>query len=532
MDKINLKDLEPEIIEYIERLEKLLEQQQLQIERLTELLRNAQKMRFGQSSEKTRYILDDSSEQISLFNEAEAAVNKNEPAPVIIEKHARKPKRTKEELAETLPVREVIIDIPEDERKCGICEGELRPIGKEFVRREIEIIPAQAYITETYRLNYVCVDCEKETDEANIIKATVPEPVVKRGLASPSSVAHVIYQKYVNAVPLNRQEKDWANQGVKISRATLANWIIYVCLAWFTPLYELMKARLLEMPVIHADETVVQVLKEDGKTPQSESRMWLYCSGNTGDPPVILYEYQPTRSGSHAKRFLSGFTGFLQTDGYAGYNSVVDITHCGCWSHLRRKFEEALPKTAKKDGKAAEGLNFCNQLFELEREFKELSYEERLKKRQELSKPVLDAYFAWLNTVNPLQGSKLAQAITYSHNQKEPLSAFLLDGRIEISNNRAENAIRPFVVGRKNWLFSDTKRGAQASSVAYSIIETAKANGLNPYQYLLYLLTELPTIITNHRSEVLSHFLPWAAELPSCCRLAEKGTQTVTVNAP
>lgn len=518
MKNTNLKDLKPDTIEYIEKLEN-------QVDRLTEMLRNAQKARFGRSSEKSRYVLEGNSEQLSLFNEAEATANKKEPEPVIVEKHVRKPKRTKEELAETLPVKEEVIELPESERKCDICEGELRPIGKEFVRREINIIPAQAYITEIYRENYACALCEKETEEANIVKAQVPEPVVKRGLASASAVAYVIYQKYVNSMPLYRQEKDWANNGVIISRATLANWIIYVSFMWLTPLYELLKSILLDTKVIHADETVVQVLKEEGKAPSSESRMWVYCSGNTGSPPVILFEYQPTRSGEHARRFLNGFGGFLQTDGYSGYNKVPEVTHCGCWAHLRRKYEEALPKTASKEGKALEGLEYCNQLFKLEKDFATLTPEERFEKRQELSRPVLDAYFAWLETVNPLQGSKLAQAITYSYNQKSPLSAFLLDGRIELSNNRAENAIRPFVVGRKNFLFCDTVRGAQSSAIIYSIIETAKANGLNVYQYLLYLMTELPTALTHCQSEsertnILVSFLPWADELPPQCRNA------------
>jgi len=504
MEKIILQGLPPEVSEYISKLE-------AQVEHLSEIVRVLQKARFGQSSEKARYILKDGVTQVSFFNEAEACADEAAPEPEItVAPHVRKKKRTKEELTKTLPVEEVVIDLPEDERKCNICEGDLHPIGRELVRRELNVIPSRVYITEIYSVTYGCGDCVKESDEANIIKAPVPEPVVKRGLASPSSAAYTVYQKYVNHMPLYRQEADWANHGVKISRATLANWVIYVCLNWLTPLYILMKSLLLESPVIHADESVVQVLKEDGKTPQSESRMWAYCSGNTGAPPIVLFEYQPDRAGIHPKEFLAGFTGFLVTDGYSGYNAVPGVTHCGCWAHQRRKYEEALPKTDKKGSPAAEGLAYCQKLFALEREFEKLSPEERLKQRQERSKPVLDAYFAWVDKTCPLAGSKLAQAITYARNQEKPLRAFLSDGRIEISNNRMENAIRPFTVGRKNYLFCDTVRGAQASAVAYSITETAKVNGLNPYQYLLRLFTELPTVLAKDPEADLTRFLPWS----------------------
>jgi len=518
MDKKDFEGLSAPAVAYISDLEK-------RVEQLTELLRLAQKARFGASSEKAKYILEDGFEQASLFNEAEVCADDNAPEPVIVSQHKRKPKRTKEKLAKELPVKEVVIDIPEAERVCGICENTLHPIGRELVRRELSIIPAQAYVTETYRINYACGPCEAETDEANIIKPPVPEPVVKRGLASPSSVAHVMYQKYVNALPLARQEKDWEIFGVTISRATLANWIIYAAMHWLLPLWEALKAILILSPVILADETVVQVLKEPGKTPQSESRMWVYCTGNTGAPPIVLFEYQPNRAGENPKRFLSGAKDFyLQTDGYSGYNKVENTTHCGCFAHMRRKLEEAMPKNAPKDNKARIGLEYCQQLFALEREFQNLSPEERLKKRYERSKPVLDAFFAWAETANPVAGCKLAEAIVYARNQKGPLSAFLLDGRIDISTNRVENAIRPFCVGRKNFLFADTVRGAQSSAVAYSVIETARANGLNPYQYLLYLFTELPTVLTKDPAADLSRFFPWVSEVQEKCRFSQGST--------
>jgi len=534
MEKIFFEGLPAPAIEYIHVLESKLEKQQAQIDRLTELLLLAQKARFGASSEQAKYVLSEGFEQDTLFNEAEAYANEDEPEPVYVEEHTRKPKRTKEELAKELPVEEVIIDIPEDERVCDICEGDLEPIGKELVRRELSVIPAQVFITETYRIIYSCLDCLEETDEANIFKPEVPEPVIKRGLASPSSAAYVLYQKFVNAMPLYRQAKDFENFGVKISRATLANWIIYVSLNWLLPLWEALKTLLLGSPIILTDETVVQVLKEPGKTPQSESRMWVYCTGNVErPPPIVLFEYQPSRAGKHPKAFLEGAkeTFYLHTDGYIAYDAVKNVVHCGCFAHLRRKFKEAMPKNAPKDNKARIGFEFCQDLFLLERKFESLSPDDRLKQRNKLSKPVLDKFYEWVGTVSPLAGSKLAQAIGYAINQKERLSAFLLDGRIEISTNRIENHIRPFAVGRKNFLFCDTVHGAQASAVAYSIIRTAVANGLNPYQYLLYLFTHLPTVLKKDKKADLSAFFPWNKEVQEKCKFAQGAKGQLTMLA-
>ena len=521
MEKINFTGLSPEVTAYISQLETQVKTQQARIDQLTEMLAKMQKAMYGQSSEKRRYVLEKDPNQLCLFNEAEleAQTHAPEPTKVSVTGHTRKAKRTKEELAKELPVEEVLCELDTEILDCEECGSQMRPLGKETVREELEFIPAQVKLLRYIRYSYVCESCEKETGEATIIKAPTPAPVIKKSLASPSSVAHVMYQKYVNGMPLYRQEKDWANQGVTLSRATLANWIIRSAHDWLLPLWEEMKAQLLKEPVIHADETVIQVLKEEGKKPSSESRMWVYCSGNTGSPPVILYEYQPTRSGEHARRFLEGFKGYLQTDGYSGYNKVPDVTRCGCWAHLRRKYQEAMPRTGDKSGStAAVGFDYCNQLFSIEKELKELNPEERKKQRQERSKPVLEAYWSWLETVNPLQGSKLGDAVTYALNQKDALETFLEDGRIELSNNRAENCLRPFVVGRKAWLFADTKKGATSSAIVYSIVETAKANNLNVYKYLTHVFSTMPGMDFKNNPSLLEDLLPWSAKLPEDCR--------------
>ena len=519
MQKINFTGLSPEQIEYVSTLEKVVENQQIRINQLTELLIKSQKALYGQSSEKRRYVFGEDNGQISLFNEAEVTANNKAEEPAvqtIVAAHVRKPKRTKEELAQTVPVVEVVCDLDEDKRSCGICQADLRYLGKEHVRDELEIIPAQVRVLRYVRFNYVCTACEKETGDANIVKAPVPAPVMKRSLASPSTVAYVMYQKYANGMPLYRQEKDWANQGVILSRATLANWIIRPSHEWLEPVYNAIKECLVTEPLIHADETVLQVLKEPGRKATTESRMWVYTSGRS-PTPAILFEYQPTRSGQHARRFLEGFSGYLQTDGFSGYNAVPNVIHCGCWAHLQRKFEEAIPDGADaKTSKAAIGYDYCNRLFAMDKKWEGLSDERRHEERLVNMKPLLDEFWQWVSALNPLPKSNLGKAVTYAMNQKDSLNNILLDGRIELSNNRAENAIRPYVTGRKNWLFADTTRGAKASAIVYSIIETAKANQLNPYMYLVYLLSKLPGL-KELTKESLTPYLPWCPELPPWC---------------
>jgi len=518
-----LAGLPAEVVTHIESQDEEIDALKKQVEKLNALVRQYKDALFAPKSEKSKYILD--TNQLALFNEAEiiAATEPDPPEPELITiTYKRKPKRTKKELAETLPVREEVIDIPEDERCCNICEGDLRPIGREFVRRVLDFIPAQAYITETFRINYSCNDCIKETDEANIIKPAVPVAVVPRGLASPSSVAYAMYQKYVNAMPLYRQQEDWKNHGVNISRGTLANWIIYTSKHWLRPLWDAWREILLTAPVVLADETVIQVLKEPGKTPQSESRMWVYATGRAGPAPIVLFEYQPTRAGEHAIRFLSGAEHefFLHTDGYPGYSKVPNVINCGCWAHCKRKFKEAMPNKAPADNPGLIGLRYGKKLFHIEKDFdkRKLSPQERHNERQIKSKPILDAFFAWVDSLDPLAGSKLATAVTYAKNQKEELMAFLLDGHIDISTNLIENKIRPVALGRKNWLFADSVAGAQASAIAYSVVGTAKANGLNPYDYLLFLFSKLPQILTKEENPDLSPFFPWTDGVAEQCK--------------
>lgn len=486
------------------------------LEHMNEVFANAQRARFGQSSEKETYVLG--KDQLSLFDEAESAQDHKaeEPKPdtIFVAGHERKKKRTQAQMLNHLPEEEVLLEIPEEQRICSKCGGNMKPIGKKFLRHEMQIIPKQVRLLAYYAVTYACDKCEKDTGFARIVSVKPPVPLLKHSLASASTVAYIMAQKYVDGLPLARQEKIWEREGISLSRATMANWVIQCSQTWLKPLYKHMKQRLLEQSVIHADETVVQVLKEDGKPAASESRMWLYASAALLRHQVRLFEYQPDRSGRRAEAFLKGFTGCLVTDGYAGYNQVQNVTRCGCWSHARRKWREAMPEGATvKTSKAAVGYQYCNKLFAEERKCAQYRPEYRKEYRQNKELPLLEEYFAWLNTLHPEKGSKLEDAVRYSLNQKQQLMAFLDYGAVPISNNLAENAIRPFTLGRKNWLFCDTPKGADASAVVYSLVESAKANGIEPFAYLQHVLVQLPYFGKSPSHEDLEALMPWAPDI-------------------
>lgn len=486
------------------------------LEHMNEVFANAQRARFGQSSEQKNYVLG--KDQLSLFNEAESSQDHKaeEPKPetIFVEAHERKKKRSQAQMLNNLPEEEVLLEIPEDQLVCSKCGGKMKPIGKKFLRHEMQIIPKQIKLLAYYAVTYACDRCEKDTGFAHIVSVKPPVPLMKHSLASPSTVAYIMTQKYVDGLPLARQEKIWAREGVSLSRATMANWVIQCSQTWLKPLYRHMKQELLTHSVIHADETVVQVLKEDGKPATSESRMWLYASAALLRHQVRLFEYQPDRSGKRPESFLNGFTGCLVTDGYAGYNQVKKVTHCGCWAHARRKWREAMPDGATvKTSKAAIGFRYCNKLFAEERKCVLYKPQYRKEYRQGKELPLLEEYFAWLNTVHPEKGSKLEEAVRYSINQKQQLCAFLDNGEVPISNNLAENAIRPFTLGRKNWLFCDTPKGAEASAVVYSLVESAKANGIEPFAYLQHVLVQLPYFGKSPSHEELETLMPWAPHI-------------------
>lgn len=507
-----------------------IDQLKRKLEHMNEVFANAQRARFGQSSEKNTYVLYN---QVSLFNEVEKEQlpKAEEPTPetILVEAHQRKKKRSQGEMLNHLPEEEVLLELPEEQLVCGKCGGKMKPIGKKFLRHEMQIIPKQIKLLAYYAVTYACDKCEKDTGFAHIASVKPPVPLMKHSLASPSTVAYIMTQKYVDGLPLARQEKIWAREGICLSRATMANWVIQCTQSWLKPLYRHMKQELLTHSVIHADETVVQVLKEEGKPATSESRMWLYTSAALLGNQVRLFEYQPDRSGKRPEAFLKGFGGALVTDGYAGYNQVINVTHCGCWAHVRRKWREAMPEGATvKTSKAAVGFQYCNKLFAEERKCVSYKPEYRQEYRQNKELPLLEEYYAWLNMVHPEKGSKLEEAVRYSLNQKQQLMAFLDNGEVPISNNLAENAIRPFTLGRKNWLFCDTPKGAEASAIVYSLVESAKANGIEPFAYLQHVLLQLPYLGKTHSHQELESLMPWASYIQQNFKMPNSNAYTNT----
>lgn len=492
-----------------------------EIERLRQIILNLQRAQFGQRSEKRTYVLDDGNQQLSLFDTPEKSEEKSNPEPsqnpekeICVSGHSRKKKRTLEELCATLPVEERIVDLPDNE-KVNPNGHALTCIGQEYIRTELVLERAKAKVIKHYRKVYADRQLEQETGYSEVFKPVMPPPLLAHSYASASVVTDVLMKKYVDAMPLYRQEQMWKRMGVELKRGTMANWVIQVADLYLRPFWKRIRSELLTQSTIHADETVIQVLKEKGKPATSESRMWVYSSAKRADIQLRCFEYRESRSGKWAKTFLEGFNGVLITDGYSGYNKIQEAERAGCWAHMRRKWLEAMPEGADaKTCKAAEGYEFCNRLFELERQFEGRTAEERLIQRKEKSGPILEAYWTWLNTI-PRPTGKLKDAVTYAQNQKAHLSAFLEHGEIEISNNQVENAIRPFVVGRKGWLFADTPQGAEASAIIYSLMETAKANSLRLDDYLLHLLSVFPERVAQRKDFEMDDLLPWSGEMKS-----------------
>jgi len=459
-----------------------------------EQFRISKRRQFGASSEKSEYDFA----QLSLFNEAELLADDSELEPELIEveKHYRKRTRlTTDKLPDDLQVEVVEHEMPESERVCPECGEVLHKMGCD-TRCELVIVPAQVKIREYVRHVYSCRNCENTEITTPILKAELPEPVIKGSFASPEAIAHIMTQKFVMGSPLYRQEQEFSRNGIKLSRQTMSNWLIRATEDWLEPIYGELKRRLCDLDVLHADETTLQVLREPGKTAQSKSYMWLYRTSGDAEHPIVLFEYQPDRKAKRPAEFLQNFKGYLHADGYDGYHKLPEtVTVVGCWAHLRRKFDEALKALPERDRECSlvlRGKRFCDKLFELEREFARLTAGERFTQRYEKSLPLIDEFYAWVSSLNAVPKTGLGLATHYARSQRKYLERYLLDGRLEISNNRAERSIKPFVIDRKNFLFANTPRGAKASAIMFSLIETAKECGLNPYEYLLKVFERAP----------------------------------------
>jgi transposase len=394
---------------------------------------------------------------------------------------------------------EILHDLTDEEKVCSEDGTALERIGEE-VSEQLEFIPARFRVLRHVRPKYACPTCR-----TGIHTAPVPPQPIPKSLASPTLLAHVAVSKYADGLPLYRQEGMFRRLGIDLPRASLANWMVKTG-ELVQPLVNLLREDLLASGFVQCDETRYQVLKEPGKPATSQSYVWVQLAPEAG---VVLYDYDASRSAEVPKQLLAGFQGFLQTDGYGGYGAIgrePGITHVGCWAHARRRFDEALKaqksstkkKRSVKESKALQGLAFIQKLYQIERQIREKPPDEVQRVRQERSRPVMEKLRAWLTESIPRvpPQSLTGKALSYLDDQWPKLIRVLEDGRLPLDTNRVENAIRPFVVGRKNWLFADTVRGAEASANIYSLIETAKANGLDPFAYLRYVFTELPAATT------------------------------------
>jgi transposase len=497
---------------------------QRHIETLAERIRLGAAQRFGASSEQSQTLLG--GEQLYLFNEAEAIADVAllEPEPPKERKHHPKQKGKRELDFDKLPREQKTYELPENERVCPCCGKAMHACGHSVVRREIEFRPAKYVGVEHVETLYSCRDCERNNDHTPLLKSPLPAPVIPgSGISSASLIAHILHCKYVLALPLHRQEQELERLGIPISRQTMANWVIKTSELYFAPLFKILRQELLRNQILHADETTMQVLREDGRKAKDKSYVWLYRTSGDTRRPVVLYDYKPSRAAACAVHFLQGYEGYLHTDGYEAYHSQHiprEITVVGCWAHMRRKFTDtlkALEKDIRSKAPAATGLAYCDKLFALERIFckQGLTDDERHAARLQKSKPVANSFFAWAKKEYAVlleHDSNYGKALTYAVNQESWLLGIFRDGRLELSNNRIERSVRPFAVGRKNWLFCNSTSGAHATATMYSIVETAKANGLKPYEYLKFLLENLS------QGVLPQECVPWGDIAQMMCR--------------
>ncbi len=507
--------------EYDEQQRRIAKLEQ-QVSVLTEALRLSRHKQFGTSSEKSEEAF---MEQLSfLFNEAEVFAAHEEENVVVVPEHKRHKKHeyTLDSIPEDVPTEVVEHILEGEDMVCPQCGDTMTEIGVEVVKK-LKMEPVRFVVEEHRYHTYACQTCNKEDIETPIVKASREKSIIPGSFATPEAIAHIMVQKFVMGSPIYRQEQEMKRMGISLSRQTMSNWILRASEEYLTPVYEMLHRELLTREVLHADETTLQVLHEPGKKPQSESYMWLYRTSGDIKNHIVLYEYQPGRGAKHPQKFLEGFKGCLHTDGYAGYHSLPeDITVVGCWAHARRKFDEAMksqPKGKGKGGSASQGLAYCNLLFEIEDGLAEKTPEERYEERLKQAKPVLDAMLSWANSRTAAPQSALGKAFHYLKEQWPYLTNYLKDGRLEISNNRAERSIKPFVIDRKNFLFANTPKGATGSAVMFSMIQTAIENDLDPCRYLTWLLKEANNANLT-APKTVQKLLPWNA--PDGCRSAAK----------
>ncbi len=486
-----------ELLKKISLLENQLKEKQIFIDQLQSMVDAFRRAKFYSKSEQV------SSDQLGLFDEAELVFETTKSEEKHEEEKAKsegKPRvrGQRAPLPENLPREEVVIELPESERVCSKDGSILKEIGEE-VSEKLKIIPPKVVVVKTIRKKYACQSCNE-----TIKTAATPVAILPKTNASASLLAFIICSKYADGLPLYRQEQIFSRYGIDVDARSMARWVIDAS-EKLQPIYNLLNEKLVESDYIQMDETYVQVLKEEGRAAESKSFMWVRYRPGAG--PIVLFDYFSTRASRVPHELLQDFKGYLQVDGYGGYSSLCEkeeVTRLGCWDHARRKFFEAFKtNSGKKVGK--KGIVLIDKLYKIEEDISELSVEKKLEIRKEKSLPVLAEIKEWLEEIrhNVVPKSQAGEAVIYTLNQWSSLSKVFERGDFAISNKFVENAIRPFSIGRKNWLFSTSIDGANASAMFYSIISTAKANGLNPFEYLNNLFEKLPLAQTADEIEAL-----------------------------
>lgn len=508
----------------------LLEEKTKELEFMNALLSDrlalAQRKQFGSSSEKYA----DGYTQMNLFNEAEQEADPDAEEPEMEEIHPksykrRKPTGKKEEDLSSFETTEVIeYKLQGEERFCSDCGTKYKVVTTETVKY-LKFVPARFEVVEEITYVYSCPKCGE-------MKRPQKDPALLKGsIATPSLVAGIMNAKYVNGMPLARQEREFARYDLNLSTKTMANWIILCAERYLQPVYDLMKEEFLRSGYIHCDETRIQVIDEPEQKGSTQNWMWVYLTDEySGSPRMVLFQYERTRGGYHPVEFLGdGFHGYLTCDGYQAYHSLPEcITVTGCMTHARRRFDEALTPLKKdftkeqlKETTAYQAMERIGMLYKIEELIRDKTPEEKYDERQKQSKPLLDAFFEWIHTLEDVvdRSSKIGEAILYTLNQEEYLRRYLEDGHLSIDNSAAERAIKNFAVGRRNWLFSKSIKGAEASATVYSITETALLNGLKPYNYLAYILERMKDLAPFPPKEELLQLLPWSKSIPENCRI-------------
>lgn len=517
-------------------LESALARGRAEFDKVVSMLMLANARAYGARSEKVR------PEQYSLFNDMEAALEPEAPEPAAEEVAApaepKKKPRKRRERVDWSKYDTVVVEhgFQGGNPTCPACGSEMSDMGYQ-VKRVFKIRPAHVYVEEHRQAKAVCRECSRANEAdggetpVQIVRAEMPAVTpVEDSCASASLVAYIMDRKYCMGLPIYRISSDLrASENLTVSRQAMAGWVIESWKLWLSPVRDLMKSLLTAHIRLHIDETRIQVLKEPGRKPESMSWAWVFCTAGRDGPPIYIFKYDPGRGHEVPDAFLpKGWKGTIITDGHKAYNALMDkrkgaIVRVSCLVHILRKFKDALKgvKNPPRDSAAARAIAMIDLMFAVDNEFEKLPAEERKAAREEKLRPLMDGFTAWLDGIAPQveEGTLLHKAVVYAQNQFPYLYNALSDGDLPIENNRAEQAIRPFALGRRAWLFSDTQAGAEASCGIYSIVTTARANGLMPMRYLEWLLEELPNTPGADDPAVLGRFMPWSPDVPESCRM-------------